>query len=154
MIGLCDCNSFYASCEALFRPDLKGRGIVVLSNNDGCVVTANKEAKQNGITRGLNWFEVKDIAAKRGVKAFSSNYPLYQSLSDRVMTLLSQKTYEIFPYSIDEAFFTPGLIRPDELRYEITHESGIPVSIGLGRTKTLAKIANHIAKRFLRKVRE
>ncbi|MDY4066230.1 Y-family DNA polymerase [Bullifex sp.] len=147
MIGLCDCNSFYASCEALFRPDLKGRGIVVLSNNDGCVVTANKEAKQNGITRGLNWFEVKDIAAKRGVKAFSSNYPLYQSISDRVMTLLSQKTYEIFPYSIDEAFFTPGVIKPEELRYEITNESGIPVSIGLGRTKTLAKIANHIAKK-------
>ena len=87
-----DCNSFYASCEALFRPDLRGRGIVVLSNNDGCVVTANREAKERGIKRGDNWFEIKEQAERKGVIAFSSNYTLYASLSDRVMALLSEKT--------------------------------------------------------------
>ena len=146
MIGLCDCNSFFSSCEALFRPDLKDKGIVVLSNNDGCIVTADRIAKAKGLQRGDNWFEVKDIANKRGVKAFSSNYALYQSLSDRVMTLLSLKTYEIFPYSIDEAFFIPGTVCAKDIRDEVTNESGIPVSVGIGRTKTLAKVANHIAK--------
>ncbi len=148
MIGLCDCNSFYASCEALFRPDLKGKGIVVLSNNDGCIVTANREAKDKGIKRGDNWFEVKDLALRKGIVAFSSNYTLYASLSDRVMALLSQKTAEVMPYSIDEAFFTPGTAAPAEVRYEVTRESGIPVSVGLGRTMTLAKVANHVAKKL------
>ena len=147
MIGLCDCNSFYASCEALFRPDLRGRGIVVLSNNDGCVVTANREAKERGIKRGDNWFEIKEQAERKGVIAFSSNYTLYASLSDRVMALLSEKTAEVMPYSIDEAFFTPGTAGPAEVRYEVSRESGIPVSVGLGRTMTLAKVANHVAKK-------
>ena len=147
MIGLCDCNSFYASCEALFRPDLRGRGIVVLSNNDGCVVTANREAKELGIKRGDNWFEVKEQAERKGVIAFSSNYTLYASLSDRVMALLYEKTAEVMPYSIDEAFFTPSTAGPAEVRYEVSRESGIPVSVGLGRTMTLAKVANHVAKK-------
>lgn len=147
MIGLCDCNSFYASCEALFRPDLNGKGIVVLSNNDGCVVTANREAKDRGIRRGDNWFEIKEVAKRKGVVAFSSNYPLYASLSDRVMALLAVKTAEVMPYSIDEAFFTPGTAEPAEIRKEITIESGIPVSVGLGRTMTLAKVASHVAKK-------
>ena len=148
MIGLCDCNSFYASSEALFRPDLKKRPIVVLSNNDGIIVSLNQEAKRLGLQRGDAWFKVSDWAEKRGCVPFSSNYELYQSLSDRMMQELREITPEIEPYSIDEAFFTPEKDADAErLAYRIIRDTGIPVSVGLGRTKTLSKIANHIGKK-------
>lgn len=149
MIGLCDCNSFYASSEALFRPDLKKRPIVVLSNNDGIIVSLNQEAKKLGLQRGDAWFKVSDWAEKRGCVPFSSNYALYQSLSDRMMQELREITPEIEPYSIDEAFFTPEKdADAEKLARRIIKDTGIPVSVGLARTKTLSKIANHIGKKL------
>ncbi len=148
MIGLCDCNSFFASCERLMRPDLEKKPIVVLSNNDGIIVAADQVAKSLGFSRGKAWHEVKEEAEKKGVVAFSSNYTLYQDLSNRVMKTLSSYTPEIEQYSIDEAFFTP----PDRLSLKllasrIFKETGIPVSVGYGRTRTLVKIASKIAKK-------
>lgn len=148
MVGLCDCNNFFASSEKVFRPDLKDRPVVILSNNDGIVVALDQKAKALGLHRGDAWFEVKDYAEANRVIPFSSNYTLYQSLSDRVMQALSLLCPGIEPYSIDEAFFTlPPNGSPADLRKAISSCTGIPVSIGEGRTKTLAKIASKIAKK-------
>lgn len=148
MIGLCDCNSFFASAERVFRPDLEGWGVVVLSNNDGIIVAADKRAKELGFERGANWFEVKDKAECSKVRAFSSNYTLYQDLSNRVMNTLSSLCPEVDPYSIDEAFFSiPSALSASQLRHRITKNTGIPVSVGYARTKTLVKIASKIAKK-------
>lgn len=147
MIGLCDCNNFFASSERVFRPDLSECGIVVLSNNDGIIVAADKKAKSLGFKRGKCWFEVKDSAMDLNIKAFSSNYTLYQDLSNRVMNTLSSLCPEIEPYSIDEAFFSiPAEISAAKLREKVTNSTGIPVSIGYARTKTLVKAASKIAK--------
>lgn len=147
-IGLADCNSFYASCERVFRPDLIGKPIVVLSNNDGCIVALSKEAKALGIQRGAPYFKQKEILEKSHAAVFSSNYALYQNLSDRVMTLLKILTGDIEIYSIDECFFHPEEdIDIAALARYLKQGVGIPVSVGLARTKTLAKIANHIAKK-------
>ncbi len=152
MIGLCDCNSFYASCERLFRPDLRNKAVVVLSNNDGCIIALSSEAKKLGIKRGTPLFEAQENLEKVGAAIFSSNYPLYQDLSDRVMDTLLSLIGNREVYSIDEAFFTlekPLLSEIELLRNEIIRLTGIPVSLGLARTKTLAKLANHAGKRHL-----
>ena len=147
MVGLCDCNNFYASCERLFRPDLKNTPIVILSNNDGCVIALSKEAKLIGIKRGMPFFKCEKQLIENNVAVFSSNYTLYQDISDRVMECLKDIVGIITPYSIDEAFFKmPKNLTAQEIRDKVTKNVGIPVSIGVARTKTLAKIANHIGK--------
>lgn len=151
MIGLCDCNSFYASCERLFRPDLAERPIVVLSNNDGCIVALNAKAKQLGFKRGTPLFQERTRLERANVAIFSSNYTLYQDISDRVMHTLLMLVGNREVYSIDEAFFQlekPNIEQVQSLRDELVRRTGIPVSIGLARTKTLAKLANHEGKRL------
>lgn len=158
MTGLCDCNSFYASCERLFRPDLRGKPVVVLSNNDGCIVSSTEEAKAVGVTRGGSYKTIKDLLAEKGVTVFSSNYAFYQDISDRVMDMLRNSVESVQPYSIDEAFFEFGGEPRTESQWE-TYEhqigeihdwidscSGVPISIGMARNKTLAKLANHMGK--------
>ncbi|MGD1818124.1 MAG: DUF4113 domain-containing protein [Pleomorphochaeta sp.] len=147
MIGLCDCNTFYASCEKLFRPDLRNKPIVILSNNDGCIVSLSNEAKKLNIKRGMPYFKYKDLLIQNNVEVFSSNYTLYQDISDRVMNCLQSTVGKISPYSIDEAFFImPESLTPEEIRKTILKDIGIEVSIGVARTKTLSKIANKIGK--------
>lgn len=150
--ALIDCNSFYASCEMVFRPDLEGKPVVVLSNNDGCVVAGNREAKQLGFKMGTPFFKMKSIVQKKEITAFSSNYALYSSLSQRIMALLKQYGSSIEVYSIDEAFLdlssTEETIGIGQLiRQNIKEKTGVPVAVGIGSTKTLAKLANHIAKK-------
>ncbi len=152
MIGLVDCNSFYASCERLFRPDLHSRPVVVLSNNDGCVVTMSREAKSLGIRRGAPYFKVRRELEQAGAAVFSSNYTLYQSISNRVMGALEELYPDVEVYSIDEAFLhLPHRVPDLGLHAAASKETverfvGIPVSVGFGRTKTLAKAANRWAK--------
>jgi len=152
--ALVDCNNFYASCERLFNPKLIGRPIVVLSNNDGCIITRSAEAKALGIRMGEPYFKARKIIQQNNVKVFSSNYALYGDISQRVMETLSGFSPEIEIYSIDEAFLGFNGFKNYELhtycrhmREKIKKWVGIPVSIGLSETKTLAKIANHLAKR-------
>lgn len=152
-VGLVDCNSFYASCERIFRPDLDHVPIAVLSNNDGCVVAMSRELKEAGIPRGAPYFKVRDRLDQLSAAVFSSNYTLYQDISDRVMEIISSFGYSSEVYSIDEAFiFVDGDQYTCEragrmIRREVRLQTGIPVSVGFGRTKTLAKIANRHAKR-------
>lgn len=154
MYGLCDCNNFFVSCERVFRPDLEGRPVVVLSNNDGCVVARSNEAKAIGVGMGQPYFQAKGLLERHGGTVFSSNYTLYGDLSRRVMTTLRSLVEEIEIYSIDEAFFNlEGYDEPlDELgrkiRTMIRRHTGIPVSIGIAPTKTLAKIAAKLAKQY------
>ena len=153
-IALIDCNSFYASCERIFNPKLLGKPIVVLSNNDGCIITRSKEAKVLGIKMGEPYFKARKIIEKNNVHVFSSNYSLYGDISQRVMEILLGFSSDVEIYSIDEAFldFT-GLPYYELLSYcyhikkTIQQWVGIPVSIGVGATKTLSKLANHIAKK-------
>ncbi|MBB6460100.1 Y-family DNA polymerase [Flammeovirga kamogawensis] len=150
--ALVDCNSFYASCEKVFRPDLEGRPVVVLSNNDGCVVAGSKEAKKLGLTMGVPFFKMKSTIQKHQVAVFSSNYALYASLSRRVMSLLRNYGSSIEVYSIDEAFLDVSKsAQTTEVGYiihnTIRQSTGIPVAVGIGSTKTLAKLANHVAKK-------
>jgi len=152
LFALVDCNNFYASCERVFAPSLAGRPIVVLSNNDGCVVARSAEAKALGIPMGQPEFKCRALLRRHGVAVFSSNYALYGDMSARVMAVLRRFSPGMEVYSIDEAFLDlSGLGRPPE---EIAHElratvrrwTGIPVSVGIGPTKTLAKLANRLAK--------
>lgn len=152
-IALIDCNSFYASCEQLFRPDLRGRPVVVLSNNDGCIIARNGPAKQLQIPMGVPFFQVQKALDQAGVAVFSSNYALYGDLSNRVMSVLEQAAPEIEVYSIDEAFADcSGLDLPAQVQLvqqmyqQVTQWVGLPIGIGLAPNKTLAKIANHLAK--------
>ena len=152
--ALVDCNNFYASCERIFNPKLIGRPIVVLSNNDGCIITRSAEAKALGIKMGEPYFKAKKIIQKNNVKVFSSNYSLYGDISQRVMETLSSFSPEVEIYSIDEAFLGFNGFKNYELntycrhmREKIKKWVGIPVSIGLSKTKTLAKMANHLAKK-------
>ena len=154
IFALVDCNNFYASCERLFQPHLRNQPIVVLSNNDGCVVARSQEAKQLNIKMGIPYFKVKALCDRHNVAIFSSNYQLYGDLSQRVMETLRQFTPDLEVYSIDEAFLSlDGFSHLDltayaqEIRARVTQWTGIPVSIGIGPSKTLAKIANHVAKR-------
>lgn len=155
MFALVDCNNFYASCERAFRPDLNGKPIVVLSNNDGCVIARSNEAKAIGIPMGAPAFKNEELFKKNDVKVFSANFPLYGDMSHRVMSILSEYTPEIEIYSIDEAFLKlNGLERIDfneyfkEVRAKVLKWTGIPISIGVAKTKALSKVANKIAKKF------
>ena len=155
-IALIDCNNFYASCERIFNPKLIGKPIVVLSNNDGCIIARSKESKKLGIKMGEPYFKAKNIIEKNNVRVFSSNYSLYGDISQRVMETLSRFSSEIEIYSIDEAFLGLNGFENYELntycrhiRNTIKKWVGIPVSIGVGSTKTLSKIANNLAKKIL-----
>ena len=151
MIALIDCNNFYASCERVFRPDLEKKPIVVLSNNDGCVIARSNEAKKLGVKMGEPAFKKKDFFVKNNIHTFSTNFILYGDMSKRVMSILKQNSKEIEIYSIDEAFidcYNENLNKyAIHLRNKVKKWTGIPVSIGIAKTKVLAKIANHIAKK-------
>jgi len=151
-LALVDCNNFYVSCERVFRPDLVRVPLVVLSNNDGCVVSRSNEAKALGIKMGQPWFECKELAEAHGILAFSSNYALYADLSNRVMSILSDFTSRHEVYSIDECFVDlTGMPKLREVSYAMRERvgmwTGIPVCVGIGPTKTLA---NHVAKKHPR----
>ncbi len=153
-IALIDCNSFYVSCERLFNPKIRKKPVVVLSNNDGCIISRSNEAKALGIKMGEPYFKAKNIIIKNNVQVFSSNYSLYGDLSRRVMRTLKRFNSEIEVYSIDEAFMDLSNFTDDEIesvgkeiRSTILQWTGIPTSIGIAKTKTLSKIANHIAKK-------
>lgn len=175
MIGLADCNNFYCSCERVFRPDLTGKPVVVLSNNDGCVIARSEEAKALGYKMGDPFYQVKSKLEAEGVAIFSSNYTLYGSLSNRVMSMLSHYSPHIDQYSIDESFFEvdesmaeafflqdsdnkrhqPAAVDDPILhRYgarissDVLRAVGIPISIGIAETKTLAKIGSKFAKKY------
>ncbi len=155
MFALVDCNNFYVSCERVFRPDLNGKPVVVLSNNDGCVISRSNEAKALGIPMGAPAFKYQKMFDDHQVAVFSSNYALYGDMSARVMNLLSTFTPEIEVYSIDEAFLKfDGFASMDfgayglHIREAVTKSTGIPISIGFAETKALAKVANKIAKKF------
>jgi len=153
-IALIDCNSFYVSCERLFNPKIRKKPVVVLSNNDGCIISRSNEAKVLGIKMGEPYFKEKDIIVKNNVQVFSSNYSLYGDISRRVMKTLKRFNSDIEIYSIDEAFldlsnFSDNEIESvgNEIRSVVLKWTGIPTSIGIAKTKTLSKIANHIAKK-------
>lgn len=152
VFGLIDCNSFYASCERVFRPDLAKVPIVVLSNNDGCVIARSYDAKPF-VKMGEPYFQIKQKLKQHGIVAFSSNYALYGDMSERVMTLIESLVPAVEVYSIDEAFVDlTGIAELDSLgrqiRSQILKCAGIPVGVGIAHTKTLAKLANHTAKRL------
>jgi DNA polymerase V len=155
MFALVDCNNFYASCERVFNPKLDKKPIVILSNNDGCVISRSNEAKTLGIPMGAPAFKYDSIFKKNKVYVFSSNFPLYGDMSSRVMSILTKYTPNIEIYSIDEAFLEfKGFKHYDlekygkEIRKTILKWTGIPVSIGFAPTKALAKVANRISKKF------
>ncbi|MCR9228860.1 MAG: Y-family DNA polymerase [Flavobacteriaceae bacterium] len=155
MYALIDCNNFYASCERVFDPSLNGRPVVVLSNNDGCVIARSNEAKAIGVAMGAPYFHFKKLFKQYNVKVLSSNYALYGDMSSRVMSILARFTPEIEVYSIDEAFLKfNGFHRYDlhsygsEIKRTVERSTGIPTSIGMAPTKALAKVSNKIAKKF------
>ena len=152
--ALVDCNNFYVSCERVFNPKLDGMPVVVLSNNDGCAVARSAEAKTLGIKMGEPWFKIKDIARRHGIIALSSNYSLYGDMSARVMSVLSRFSPRQEIYSIDECFLDLGGFNPmllenygQTIRRTVRQNTGIPTCIGIAETKTLAKLANHCAKK-------
>ncbi len=151
MIGLMDCNNFFVSCERLFRPDLLARPVAVLSSNDGCIVARSQEVKDLGIPMGAPYFQVKKTCDEHHVTLFSSNFTLYRDLSTRVMAALRAEFDQIEVYSVDEAFFAVPLDYSlgtlVSIRERIIQKTGIPVSLGLGATKTIAKIASKYAKK-------
>lgn len=156
MFALVDVNSFYASCEAVFRPDLHGKPIVVLSNNDGCVIARSAEAKKLGVTMGAPYFKQRRLFEQHGVHVFSSNYSLYGDMSQRVMLLLEAMVPRVEVYSIDEAFMDLRGVSHchnletfgHEVREQIKQGTHLAVGIGIAPTKTLAKLANHAAKQW------
>lgn len=155
MFGLCDCNNFFVSCERAFNPSLDGKPVVVLSNNDGCVVSRSNEAKAIGIKMGQPLYQIRDIVKQHDVTIFSSNYRLYGDMSQRVMTTLKQHVPYIEIYSIDEAFLLLDGIPTEQLKgfgeelaRTVRRNTGIPVSIGISHTKTLAKIASKLCKKY------
>ena len=155
MFALVDCNNFYASCERVFQPQWKGKPVVILSNNDGCVIARSNEAKALGIPMGAPAFKYQTQFKRQKIKVFSSNYPLYGDMSSRVMSILERYTPNIELYSIDEAFLQfKGFDLFDlqkegmKMQKQIKKWTGIPVSVGIAPSKALAKIANKIAKKF------
>ncbi len=154
-IALVDCNNFYVSCERLFQPKLEGKPVVVLSNNDGCVVSRSQEVKDLGMKMAAPWYQMKALAKRHGIVAFSSNYALYADISNRVMSLLSSFSPQQEVYSIDESFLEltgmPGSHAEygQLMRHTIRQCVGIPVCVGIAPSKTLAKLANHVAKNNL-----
>lgn len=157
MFALVDGNNFYVSCERVFRPSLNGRPVVVLSNNDGCAIARSNEAKALGIKMGAPWFQIRHMEDSDGLVALSANFTLYGDMSDRMMSLAAGlgPTQEI--YSIDESFIGLQGVRGDltkrahAISARINQWVGIPCGVGIGQTKTLAKLANHIAKTAERK---
>lgn len=155
MYGLCDCNNFYASCERVFNPSLNGRPVVVLSNNDGCVIARSNEAKALGIRMGHPFFQIEKFAEQHGVEVFSSNFILYGDMSRRVIQTLRGMVPAAEVYSIDEAFLDLRGIPVEQLdemgrriSRTVRRNTGIPVSIGIAPTKTLAKIASKLCKQY------
>ena len=153
-IALVDCNSFYVSCERLFNPKIQKKAVVVLSNNDGCVISRSREAKDLGIKMGEPYFKVKELVKKKKVEVYSSNYALYGDISRRVMKVLKTFSPKVEIYSIDEAFIDLSFIDEKgvedygrEIRSRVLKWTGIPTSVGIASTKTLSKVANHIAKK-------
>jgi len=152
--ALVDCNNFYASCERVFEPKLEGRPIVVLSNNDGCIIARSNEAKALGIKMGVPYFKVRGLIIRNGIVVKSSNYPLYGDMSSRVMRVISQYSPIQEVYSIDESFIDlAGLPfhltnHMQSLRQKVKSWTGVPVCVGIGSTKVLAKLANRIAKKY------
>jgi len=157
MFALVDVNNFYASCEQLWEPKLRNRPVVVLSNNDGCVVARSTEAKALGVPMGAPWFKLREQAKEHRIIALSSNYELYASMSNRVVEVLRDFTPELEVYSIDESFLSlegmsaisrgAFVAYGQEIRQRIAHWVGLPVCVGVAPTKTLAKFANHLAKK-------
>ncbi|VEC77661.1 Error-prone, lesion bypass DNA polymerase V (UmuC) [Raoultella ornithinolytica] len=157
MFALCDVNSFYASCETVFRPDLKGRPVVVLSNNDGCVIARSAEA-QSLVKTGEPYFKLKDLFRRHRVVCFSSNYELYADMSNRVMTTIEEMSPRCEIYSIDEIFCDLTGVRNcrdltefgREIRATVLQRTHLTVGVGIAQTKTLAKLANYAAKKWQR----
>ena len=153
MYALADCNNFYASCERVFQPDLRNRPVVVLSNNDGCVIARSNEVKAIGIEMGTPYFKLRELILKHNIAVRSSNYTLYGDMSQRVHSTLEQFAPEVENYSIDEAFLNLAGMKVDlvsyarNIRATVLRHTGIPVSVGIGPTKTLAKVANKLAKK-------
>lgn len=156
MFALVDVNNFYCSCERVFNPKLEGRPLVVLSNNDGCAVARSNEAKALGVKMGASWFQMKDLAKEHGIVALSSNYTLYGDMSDRVMQVLKGYSPSVEVYSIDESFLQlDGLAGMwpsytdlgQHMRERVRMWTGLPVCAGIAPSKTLAKLANHLAKK-------
>lgn len=156
MYALVDCNNFYASCERVFQPQLNGKPIVILSNNDGCIISRSDEAKALGIPMGAPEFKVRQELKEKNILVFSSNYPLYGDLSNRVMKILEGFTPHVEPYSIDEAFLNFDGFKSDfdftdyglQMKRRILKWISIPVCIGFGESKALSKVANKIARKF------
>ncbi len=155
LYALMDCNNFYASCERAFQPQLVGKPIVVLSNNDGCVIARSNEAKALKIEMGVPFWEIKKLVKEHKIHVFSSNYPLYGDMSERIMNIAKDHCGDVEIYSIDESFLKFEVSEKAVentckiLRAKVLQGTGVPVSIGIAPTKTLAKIANHIAKKRL-----
>ena len=154
LYALVDCNNFFVSCERVFRPDLEDKPVLVLSSNDGCVVSRSNEVKDMGIKMAAPYYEIRDLAKSRGVKIFSNNFAIYGAISNRIMALLGTFTPEIEVYSIDEAFLDLGGVPTEKIEQYarniakvVKQQTGVPVSIGIASTKTLAKVASKIAKK-------
>ncbi len=153
MVALVDCNNFFVSCERVFDPGLQGKPVVVLSNNDGCIIARSNEAKALGIKMGEPFFKIKPFLQQNNVAVFSSNYPLYGDMSRRVITILTELTPGITQYSIDECFVDVNGIPAlhdfaQQIVQTILRGTGIPVTVGIANTKTLAKVAAHFGKRY------
>lgn len=155
-IALIDGNNFYVSCERAFNPLLEGKPVIVLSNNDGCTVSRSHEAKAIGVAMGAPWFQLKGLAQKHGIVALSSNYALYADMSNRMMAILAQFSPDQEIYSIDECFLglngfqhTDLVEYAQQMRRQVRQWIGIPVCVGIADTRTLAKLANHAAKKGL-----
>ena len=153
--AICDCDNCYVSCERIFRPDLEGKPVVVLSNNDGCVVARSKEAKLLGIKAGIPYYQLKQLFPNTEIAVFSSNYELYGEITGRVMSIIRKMSPQSFRYSIDEAFAILDGFSPDqltswgqELHDRVLQSVGMPLSIGIAPNKTLAKMASHFAKKY------
>lgn len=157
LFALVDVNNMYVSCERAFNPRLRDRPVVVLSNNDGCVVARSNEVKALGVSMGAPWFQMRDLVRQHGIVGLSSNYPLYADMSNRIMTILRTYSPNVEVYSIDESFLSlnglgslwpsPTLMGHD-IRAKVARWTSLPVCVGMGQSKTLAKLANHVAKKF------
>ena len=156
LFALVDVNNFYVSCERVFQPKLETVPMVVLSNNDGCAVARSSEVKALGVKMGTPWFQMQDLARQHGITAYSSNYTLYGDMSNRVVQVLKTFTPKIEIYSIDESFlqiesvlkrYQDTIELGQSIRQTVKETTGLPVCVGIGASKTLAKLANHLAKK-------